>query len=220
METIVLRPGIIFGARSRWVTDVADAVLAGSASWIDGGRGVCNSLYVDNLRHAIELAFATPGLHGETFLLGDAENVTWRDLYLGIARAFGRDETAFAEALPSFATRTWRDTLGGLKATPLSQATLPLFPDRLKNAVKGALARWHEAPPLSPWALPTAPGRPVASPEMTQLFACRTRLPHARATRLLGYIPPVSFDEGLRQSVTWLEFAGYPVHPPATPNRP
>jgi nucleoside-diphosphate-sugar epimerase len=211
VATVILRPGIVFGPRSRWVADVADAICTRSAWWIDGGRGVCNSLCVDNLVHAVEQALAAPDCHGEAYLLGDRETVAWRDLYLGIARAFGVGEDAFREAVPASAARTWRDRLGRIKATPAAQSALAWFSPRLKAAVNGALAGWQPAPAPDPWALPVRPAPSGASLEMTQLFACRTKLPHARAEAQLGYQPPVTFAEGLRRSTEWLAQAGYPV---------
>jgi nucleoside-diphosphate-sugar epimerase len=43
------------------------------------------------------------------------------------------------------------------------------------------------------------------------LQSCRVRLPIAKAERLLGFDPPVSFAEGCRRSVEWLRDAGYGV---------
>jgi nucleoside-diphosphate-sugar epimerase len=36
-------------------------------------------------------------------------------------------------------------------------------------------------------------------------------LPDAKARALLGYEPSVGFDEGMRRTLGWLRFAGYPV---------
>src|SRR6185503_8214586 len=72
-------------------TRFAAELLAGTACWLDDGRGICNSLYVDNLVHAIHLALHAPGVDGQAFLVGDEETVTWADLYRPIARALGID---------------------------------------------------------------------------------------------------------------------------------
>ena len=50
----------MLGPRSRWISEFADALLDGRAALVDRGRGVCNSIDVDNLVHAIELAARTP----------------------------------------------------------------------------------------------------------------------------------------------------------------
>ncbi|HVU25309.1 MAG TPA: NAD-dependent epimerase/dehydratase family protein [Opitutus sp.] len=211
VRVTILRPGIVIGPRSRWVTDVARALAESRAWWLDGGAGICNSVQVDNLVHAIELVLAKPDAAGETYLVGDAETVTWRDLYLGLAAAFGRDASAFAEARPAaLRRRDWRDRVAAIKGSGPAQAMLPWFSPRLKGAVNAALARWHAPPDPDPWRLPRET-TPVASAELTQLFACTTKLPHGKAAAALGYEPPVSLTEGLRRVTAWLEIAGYPV---------
>ncbi len=210
VEVVVLRPGIVWGPRSRWVYDVADALRAGAATWIDGGRGICHSVYVDNVVHAVERAIATPGISREAFFIGDTEPMTWRDLYLGLARPLGFDESAFREALPApVPRRTWRDRVGAFKGTGFAQRVLVAIPSRVKETVKGALRGWQGAPPIDGSALPDVSAALVASLEMTELFRCSARLSHAKAQRLLGYRPPVSFPQGLDQCVRWLAELGY-----------
>src|ERR1700681_637850 len=81
VEIVILRPTIVFGPGSRWVFDFADALRAHSAYVVDGARGICNSIYVDNLGYAVHLALTVPNIDGEVFLIGDRETVTWRELY-------------------------------------------------------------------------------------------------------------------------------------------
>ena len=47
--------------------------------------------------------------------------------------------------------------------------------------------------------------------ERALLHRCRVKLPWDKARERLGYVPIVSFAEGCRRSVAWLEFADYPV---------
>jgi nucleoside-diphosphate-sugar epimerase len=44
---------------------------------------------------------------------------------------------------------------------------------------------------------------------MALLYRCAYKLPFAKATRLLGYQPIVSFGEASARTVAWLGFAGY-----------
>ena len=46
---------------------------------------------------------------------------------------------------------------------------------------------------------------------MSLLQSCRYKLPYAKAERLLGYAPRVSFVDGMWRTIGWMEFAGYPV---------
>jgi nucleoside-diphosphate-sugar epimerase len=202
-----LRPGIVFGPRSSWIAGAAHQVRHGVAWWIDGGRGVCNSIYVDNLLEAARLACTEPRAVGEAFLVGDAETVTWRDLLLPVAQACGGDERSFREVDPrSVPGHAVPPAIVKIAAFPPVRAVARSLPPRVKRLAKSALAAWPEpAPPPSAYALPD-PAGPQLGAELGELFQCRWKLPHTRAAERLGYRPPVAFAEGMRRSLAWLEW--------------
>ncbi|HTB64095.1 MAG TPA: NAD-dependent epimerase/dehydratase family protein, partial [Opitutales bacterium] len=80
VELVILRPGIVWGPRSRWITDAVRAMRAGTFAWLNGGRGVINPIYVDNLVTAINCACTAPE-DGKTFLLNDPQPATWQEFY-------------------------------------------------------------------------------------------------------------------------------------------
>jgi nucleoside-diphosphate-sugar epimerase len=207
LAIVRLRPGIVFGPRSSWIAGAAQQVRAGTAWWIDGGRGVCNAIYVDNLLEAVRLACTEPRAVGEAFLVGDAEVVTWRDLLLPVATACGGGEQSFREVEPREIPPHWAPpALQRLTALAPIRAAALRVPDRFKRLVKSAVAAWPEpAPPRSAWTLPDSPA-PSLGAEMGALLQCRWKLPHTKAGKLLGYRPPVSFAEGMRRSLAWLEW--------------
>jgi nucleoside-diphosphate-sugar epimerase len=67
VELVPLRPGIVVGPGSYWVSSFADALFQGEACLIDGGRGICNSIYVDHLVYAIQGAMTNPAADEEAF---------------------------------------------------------------------------------------------------------------------------------------------------------
>lgn len=203
-----LRPGVVFGPRSRWIADAAAGLRAGRAGWLNGGRGVCNSIYVDNLVGAIHLALIAPGPGGEALLVGDAETVTWRDFLGPIARHAGLGESAFAELPVPVFPRERESLLAALTLTAAYGRLGPRVPARAKRLVKAVLRAWP-APPPAPdsWTPhPVAPA-PVLTHELALLQQCAWKFPHARAAGRLGYRPPVAFAEGMRRSLAWLDFA-------------
>lgn len=209
VEVVLLRPGIVFGPRSSWIADFAAALLAGTAYLIDRGRGICNSIYVDNLVHAIHLAMTVPAADGEAFLLGDEEVVTWADLYRPVATALGYDLYQLPEApIPDF-TPGWRDRVKIVHQSKPVQAVMSLFPRPLRQAAFDTLVALL-ARPASPWALPNPP-QPLVTQEMALLYRCRYKVPFTKAGKQLGYRPIVPFAEGCRRTVGWLAFAGYPA---------
>jgi nucleoside-diphosphate-sugar epimerase len=201
VELVLLRPGIVYGPRSYWTGGLADELLSGEAYLVEGGAGICNAIYVDNLAQAIELALSAPGIDGEAFLLGEEETVTWRDLYRPVVEALGLS----MEEVPSLSYDGRRDW-----AEEARRAT-----DRLPPLARRALAKAYRAmqsrsSTRSPFLRPAAP-LPKPTLERALLHRCGTKLPWTKARDRLGYRPRVSFEEGCRRSVAWLDFAGYPV---------
>jgi nucleoside-diphosphate-sugar epimerase len=207
VEVVILRPGIVFGPRSPWITSFANALLKSQAYLVQRGQGICNSIYVDNLVHAIYLAMTSSEADGEAFLIGDQEEVTWADLYQPIAEAFGFDLTHVPEApVPAFSV-SWHERLQTICAAAPVQAFLSLFPGQLRQGVRIALSG-GQASSYSSWTMPIQPA-PVVTREMALLYQCQYKLPFAKATRLLGFKPIIAFPEACRRTVAWLAFAGY-----------
>jgi 2-alkyl-3-oxoalkanoate reductase len=205
-EVVILRPSIVYGPRSFWITDWVERLLRGEAAWLDQGAGICNSLYVDNLVHAIGLALTAPGVDGEAFLLGDAETVTWADLYRPLAAAVGVDINQIREGGVPSQARDLRAALEGLRMRQEVQSGLARLPGRVRHALYVLLADEDHRR-----AGPTTAPRTTLSTEMAALYRCDVKLPHTKAADRLGYAPPVSLAEGLRRTIGWLAFAGYPV---------
>jgi nucleoside-diphosphate-sugar epimerase len=215
VEVVILRPGIVFGPRSSWVINFADALLTGRAALLNSGEGICNSIYVDNLVHAIYLAATQPAIDREVFLLGDQECVTWADLYHPIAEALGYELSGLPKGIISNRqdpeqTLSWFERLEPIRVSKQVQGLLSIVPHKFRVAAYRAYETILE-PHEDASAGPPEDGQPVISHEMAMLYSCQYKLPHSKATQILGYQPPVSFAEGIRRTVAWLAFAGYPV---------
>lgn len=219
VELVILRPGIVFGPRSYWVTSFAEALLNGQAYLLNRGQGICNSIYVDNLIQAIYQAATAPGLDGEAFLVGDQETVTWADLYKPIAWALGFDLACVPEAaLPQPEEPSLLDKFEAIRTSKPAQAMLSAFPLQWRQAAFMGLAFLKQrSSSTTSWQLPL-PTQPVARREMMLLYQCQYKLPHTKAEKMFGYQPLVSFAEGCRRTIDWLAFAGYPVEPCSRPH--
>jgi nucleoside-diphosphate-sugar epimerase len=210
VEVVGLRPSIVFGPRSRWCADLASEALNGTAYLIGDGNGICNTIYVDNLIQAILLAAETPNIDGEYFLVRDQEIITWKEFYEPILEACGvtlRD-VHHVEA-PEF-RRSWKDQLARLRNSSFVQITKPLAPSVAIRMGKAALEALPAPSPPSPWPGVEKP-TPRVTAELAALQQCSWQMPCAKAEKLLGYKPNISFAEGMKRSIGWLKFAGYPV---------
>jgi nucleoside-diphosphate-sugar epimerase len=206
-----LRPGVVYGPRSRWIADLVTELRTGQAWLYESGAGICNGIYVDNLVHAIECCLTATTGAGGAYLVGDAETATRANFYHLVADGIGvpHDRIQELAQLPDF-KRTFREKVESAVARPWVQSLLPAVPFKLKRATKTVLASWN--PPAQPdaWSLPSAP-RPHITQEVAMLQQNRWRFPHTKASQTLGYLPPVTFAEGMRRSLAWLRFATEPA---------
>lgn len=201
---VILRPGIVYGPRSQWVGGFARAVVEGSASVVAGGRGICNAIYVDNLVHAVDLALEREEAADETFLVADDDAVTWRMLYEPVCRALGHSWDAVADLPPRSSRQTPAERLLELKEDPAARVVLDRVPRAVRNPIRRLAVR-----PLAEERSQNVLRRPAL--ETSILQTCGYRFPTTKARRLLGFEPPIAFDEASRRTVAWLGFAGYPV---------
>ena len=90
------------------------------------------------------------------------------------------------------------------------QGLLSIFPHRLRVAAYRAYETILE-PQVEDRSTTPERVQPMISREMAMLYSCQYKLPHDKAARILGYRPPVSFQEAIRRTAAWLAFAGYPM---------
>jgi 2-alkyl-3-oxoalkanoate reductase len=209
VELFVLRPSIVFGPRDRWLTTLVAELQAGTAWLIEGGRGICNTIYVDNLIESIRCCLtASASSSGSAYFVGDDDEITWGSLYLQ-ASGFLELDWAAVHQLPIPPTPKYStlDLLKKLRVQPASQLLISAVPSQVKAAVKGAFSGLQPVSDLNPWSLQTPLLAPVPTREMLLLQQCKYSFPHAKATSELGYSPLFSFSEGLELTFKWLNWA-------------
>jgi nucleoside-diphosphate-sugar epimerase len=208
VELVMLRPGIVWGPRSRWVTETMRAVRAGTFGWLNGGRGIINPIYVDNLVQAINCACVAP-VDGETFLLNDPQPETWREFYTPWLQAGGIAPEAVPEASAFVAPRGWGARLERVRVHPWTQRLAPQIPRLLKRVAKAVAAAIPEpsAPPAFDGLQVGARGPAQLSEEHTLLQECAWRFPVEKATSQLGWKPMVDWPTAVDRTLGWLKFA-------------
>ncbi len=87
----IVRPGVFpFGERDRTsFVPLADALLKGFYVHIDHGKSLITTSYAGNLTEGMVKAALSDRARGETYILGDTEPVSWRDLMERIAIRLG-----------------------------------------------------------------------------------------------------------------------------------
>jgi nucleoside-diphosphate-sugar epimerase len=209
VELFVLRPAIVFGPRDRWITTLVEELEKGTAWLIEGGQGVCNTIYVDNLIEAVRCCLIAPSkAAGRPYLVGDAEELSWYDLYERTANSLGIGMQAVHQLpVPPHPVPTISDRLNELRSRPSTQRLIASVPQKIKGMGKGAIAGMRHQSIPNPWQPLSCQPTVSQSREMVLLQQCRYRFPQARASQLLGYKPLVSFEEGLRRTLAWIEWS-------------
>lgn len=91
IETVIVRPGLMpYGPGDRTsFLPMAQAIEKGGFGYINGGRARLGTSYAGNLVEGMILACTHPAGAGETFLLGDDDVLTWRQVGESIADGLG-----------------------------------------------------------------------------------------------------------------------------------
>jgi nucleoside-diphosphate-sugar epimerase len=224
VEIVTLRPSIVYGPRSTWWTArIATQLLHGTAYLVNGGAGICNTVYVDDLIHAMWLAAVSDKVASQAFIITGSERVTWKDLYARVAEAVGVDisqvhDVDGARALESLLApprvahwiRVVRQVgLATKHIVPPIAITLAknILPARLTSALRQRWYETHRPPRARNTEKDGARRIPILEPLVVSLQTCEYRLSIDKARDLLGYQPQVSFDEGCRKTQEWLQFA-------------
>lgn len=79
LAAVALRPTIVYGPFSFFVTPIVADARQGRISLIDGGRGICNAVYVDDVCDAIMAALERDETVGSSFLINGDTRLSWRD---------------------------------------------------------------------------------------------------------------------------------------------
>lgn len=232
LPLVILQPTIIYGPFGPlWTTEVLARLKRGGVTLIDGGAGLCNVVYIDDVVAAMLLAATKREAEGETFLISGQQPVTWREFYEGYARML-KGTAATVSLSASEAVRHYkRQRRNGrvfrqienilredeslrsrLLAAPemrmLFRTTRSLMPSAvwgaLKRRVKGGNghAEWPQ--------ITTGPGRAapeVVAPLDVRLQSSKVHVRIDKAKRLLGYQPAYDFESGLRATEQWARWA-------------
>ncbi|MGR4877669.1 NAD-dependent epimerase/dehydratase family protein [Pseudoxanthomonas sp. LARHCG66] len=229
LETVVLRPTIVYGPYSFFVTPIVQDARAGRISLIDGGRGICNAVYVDDVCEAIMAALERDDAVGAAFLINGDTRMTWGDFITTFAGMVEGEKTLHDHSLDEIA-RYWqakrpraRDSVTAairLAASPAFHAQLGTIPPvgklirgtkemvarritaEQKMMIKSRLQRRSTATPAD-----DVPALRMPSEGRVVREAYRSWVSNELARTRLGWTPTHSFELGARRTGEWMRFA-------------
>lgn len=226
LEVSVLQPTVVYGPYApAWTERVIGLMRKKRVPLVNGGDGLCNPVYIDDVVTAILLAATRDGAAGERFLVAGDAPVTWREFFGRFEGMLGRDATVSMseeEARRRFRSTGPASVFGeGLRIlreekavrkrvlatremkvfrSVFERVTPESFRDwlrgRLRHAGNGADERGEPRRPLH--ELP---------PDMIDFYASKPRVKIAKARDELGYRPSFTFDVGMELTAKWADWA-------------
>lgn len=185
LPVVILRPTIVYGLGGHFEGQVIDQARAGVVTLLDGGAGICNAVFVDDVCDAIEAALESPHALGEAMFINGDHAISWGE--------FIRTFAAMVEPAPRFENLDAAAALAWWRAHPPLVASG--LADRIRLKLK-RLAGWR--PPVSPW--------PPEGRVLRETFPIQ--FANDKAKRLLGWAPRVDFARGAELTRHWLQAQG------------
>lgn len=229
LSPTILRPYIVFGPYSQFVTEPLESIAAGGIL-ADGGRGNVNQTYVDNVVEAILLALTDPAAKGETFLVSDDEQITWREYYstfhdmvddapplrdLSAHRIrYRRTVNAVADNLlpPINIARgiagsddVQSTVASEVRRAPWANWIYVRLPESVRSAVQSRI-RGNSDPIRPDNDNGAGPAYPLPEPEYTALHGSDGRVSNRKLKEMLGWEQRVGFEESVDYIESWAEY--------------
>jgi nucleoside-diphosphate-sugar epimerase len=208
---VVLRPGLVWGPGSSWTVGPVRDLLNQRAFLADGGKGICNLIYIDNLISAIRRVMRQPRPASGFYNVADRETLTWVDYYGELARRldvpFDRvPHLASGDYTPSLAERVeeWRQT----KIVKRIEGAIP---NRSMRVLKKQLRRaWR----LIHANTAGACAKPSVTRSLWHLQHTQHKLPTAKFDATFGNAQEFTFTQAMDKTWAWLRFAGFAAPAP------
>jgi len=225
LPVVIFRPSIVYGPYSRWSVRLISELQQAKGQLIDGGRGICNALYVDNLADAILLALERPEALGQIFFLRDQEQLTWGDFIK--AHAAMLEPPATLNDISSEQITAYHRSRGGMWVASLRAGRRLVITPEFRNLLREIPLTermltwaWSSTQHLGRAgkddlrARISGNGHRSQSPGMPDLdtWSIQTNtvlFSLSKAAKILGYHPRVTFAEGIHRTHEWLQFANY-----------
>jgi predicted dehydrogenase/nucleoside-diphosphate-sugar epimerase len=230
-RVIVLCPSCVYGPGGDAYTTLPVRMARDAGfCWVDEGRGAANYTYVENLVDAMLLGAMAGEAHGRRFIINDGTE-SWRSFLHKLLGDLAETLPSYTRGqLRELHRRRPRPNLVDVARIAMSDQSVrtALRETRLgeaalwgaEHATPGVIARmrrgWHAPQAVEPRsatttreplaAVPTAPPEPLPPVWLPDLFGpAQTVFRADTARQVLGWVPSVGLDEGMRATRAWIE---------------
>jgi nucleoside-diphosphate-sugar epimerase len=228
LPVVILRPSIVWGPYSAWSTRLIDDLRVGHVAFIDGGRGICNTTYVDNLIDAMLLGLENDLVLNQVFLITDGERITWGDFIRAHVALLAPAPEVKEITRAEIAARRGKKSgmvMGSVKAMSRVARSKPFREMLLQIPLTEAAMKkaWNwvgSMPPEKREKIRARFGVKRASPKSANAKFIPDEVTEAtqsttvffsieKAKKMLGYQPRVQFTDGMKRVEQWLRYAAY-----------
>jgi len=145
LETVVVRPGQVFGPGDRRLAGLVLRWLSrGFPLLVDGGRGFCHPIYVDNLADALLCVGIVKDAAGQVFNVADGD-LSWRHFLGYFARMAGRP----LRSVPSWVVRA--TAYGAEGIATITRGLTWLSTDEVTYFLRTSRYSWAKARSVLQW---------------------------------------------------------------------
>jgi nucleoside-diphosphate-sugar epimerase len=225
LPAVVLQPTIVYGPNaSTWTTGVLRQLRKWRAILVNGGEGLCNAVYIDDLVTAMLLAAESDKAIGETFLISGEQPVTWREFYSRHEQMLGFNSTISLPAseaakiemkpprlVPALLgivqdSQIQRRILSTTEMQTLKKAARTMLPQQVQRSLKTRFFGRNGSGAAQSAGQTLKPICPIGG-DAVQFMAAKTRIRIDKAKRVLGYGAQFDFESGMSLTEQWARWA-------------
>jgi nucleoside-diphosphate-sugar epimerase len=220
----VIQPTVVYGPFSPpWTSGPLTWLRTSRVVLANGGTGLCNAVYVDDVVQAILLAAQRPQAVGQCVLISGSSPVTWAEFLGAYEAMLGYSSTiALTEGERNSMAR--RERWRSFKRAVARLITTPEFHDCLRASIllrllhagmkrlvpkktAETIRRVGRSAPVPVDLRPSE--RPIQFPDRQRFrwLAAKTAVSIEKATRLLGYQPQFDLAKGMQLTRLWAQWA-------------
>ena len=222
LKTIIIQPTAVYGP---WAMSygkrVFDSLHEGVMPLIDGGLGICNAVYIDDLIDAILLSAINEKAYGHCFLINGMEYCTWKDFYAYFEKIIGKERTKSINK--KYALRLYKKSIKRpsivrlFRVDPdivyeflkmkwffiIFQSIRKVIPNKLFLNMKNKMVlgvrvnekREDQNRLFAPWI--------ILDPNSIDFLTSKTKISIDKAMKIINYKPQFSLDAGFAKTELW-----------------
>jgi nucleoside-diphosphate-sugar epimerase len=227
LPVVIVQPTLVYGPYSTaWTLGPVQNLKTGLVPLVNGGAGLCNAVYVDDVVDAMIQSATEPGVNGETFLISGPSPVTWREFYEAFESILGVKSTVDVPVETVAQAIQLRKQKPGTFGQLLALARRPdVYPHlvglpalRLPlKLLKGTISdqSWKELKVLASRGKSgnnrgrQSQERPLHIPDeaLFLLYQAKTTVRIDKARARLGYQPQMDFRKGMELTADFIRWA-------------